>query len=250
MDAERPLLQISVKGQRPGAADGAALRRRIVRNAYHPLTHRERMAPPIGPRAESADGTRHAHHRPPPAAHGRPEGHPRRVRGRPGPRHPALDDVPLALPARARRELHGRTGPRGLGGRLDVHLRRSSSPKGRNWWACSASRCAPWRRRDRLLGARRSTAATATSPRPSSPRPLGLHHLAIDRWNGAPRSATAPPARWPNAPASPSRAPCARAIVHKGVRRDCWVGSLLPSDLGCRRRRRTCPQPAGDAGLG
>ncbi|CAK7284143.1 hypothetical protein SGPA1_30016 [Streptomyces misionensis JCM 4497] len=74
-------------------------------------------------RAESADGTRHAHHRPAAAARRRPRGHRGGVRGRPGRRDPALDHDPLPVSAGTRPRLHARDGPGRLGPGLDVHLR-------------------------------------------------------------------------------------------------------------------------------
>ncbi len=113
------------------------------------------------------------------------------------------------------------------------------------WWACSASRCAHWASPRWASGRRRSTGGTATSREAT----LGASRwafirLSVDRveWRAEVGNAG-------------SRAVAERAgftiegvlrsaINNKGVRRDCWVGSLLPSDLGLPSTAPYLPAPA------
>lgn len=39
------------------------------------------------------------------------------------------------------------------------------------------------------------------------------------------------------------------ALIHQGVRRDCWIGSLLPSDLGLPSAAPYLPAPASPSGV-
>ena len=200
-------------------------------------------------RAESADGTRHSHHRPPAPAHRRPAGHRRGVRGLPGPGHPALDHDPLARTAREHAaRFTDQLVPDGWRGRLRCTPSPSSCPTAGRWSGHArhhhARRSGTWR--GRLLG-------DQGAPRPRlhhrgrpRRRPLGLHRAGRrPRWSGAPRSATRPPARSPSAPASRWRAPCAPRSSTRAYGGTAWVGSLLPSDLGLPGDQRRTSADAG-----
>ena len=102
--------------------------------------------------------------------------------------------------------------PDGWRGRLRLHLRRLPPRGGAlvGRWVWRLHHALPWAAgRARLLGRRRSTAATATPPRPSAPSRWAFTDLSVDRveWraevgNNGSRAVA-------EEPASPWRAPCA-----------------------------------------
>ena len=75
------------------------------------------------------------------------------------------------------------------------------------------------------------------APPPAGPSPSWSSTAS----NGGRRSATTPPARWRNAPASPSRAPCAPRSSTRAYAGTAGWAPCSPRTWACRRRRRTLP---------
>ena len=136
-----------------------------------------------------------------------------------------------------------RPGTRGLGGRLDVHLRRLPARR-RPGRMLSQTMRAPGVAEIGFWAAKEHRGHGYLTEADARRLPLGLHcSWPWTAWNGARRSATRPRSRW-RASAGFTLEGTARAgLLNQGVRRDCWTASLLPSDLGLPPKTPYLPAP-------
>ena len=140
-------------------------------------------------------------------------------------------------------------GPRGLGERLDVHLRSLPPRRGGTGGHARPHHALPERGRDRLLGHKGAPRQRLCHRGRRRRLPLGLHPpVGGPAWNGVRRSATEPPARWRNAPASSSRASCAPRSSTRAYAGTAGWARCCPRTWACRRRRPYLPAPAACTG--